>query len=659
MEQIAGNLSRRPGAPLFETLKLARNVAYRNTDHAIAELVDNSIDAGANSVQILLIEEDFTHSSGKTTNRVTEVMVIDNGCGMSPDVLDKAITISGSESSQQNGKIGRFGYGLIYSSIYTCNRLDIWSWESSGFGLEDAIHAYVDMDELEADRQRSSHYYPTREPIAKYIRTALTNPSAGSGTIVRWKNFTNFSWKRSETVVEKAEKIIGRLYRRYLCGKGNRKLDIYFTIAKKKGDEECEIRESKKSIRPNDPMYLIAPSNTPGFGDEPMFTLYTEPEMFPVECQAEGVSGSLKIAYSCVTRDNLFKNARDDREAGARPWGKHAFENAGISLLREGRELCLLRDLYKETQDRWWGIEIEFTKDLDAFFGVTSDKQQATKFQDCLSQYSSLVGNRESLNAFMEEMQSTGEVEHRLIKLVDKLYNARRILLDRVKSFRANTRTKKDEPISEDVMRDPAPLSLVDSAAAKASDARRRFLERYPQNHSVDEDISSATPEQVQKLREELTNELIENPLRPDQETINKIDRLIALNRKYIFQAKSNTESQAFLIPMQFDISVKAVCFNKSHPFYTEVLQSLEQLTDSNGDSLDVMSQSEIKELLKKATTGLYIAFASWCELELEAVGSEKDRLQNARSRWGVAVRDFLESSGVQEDEAFDESQET
>lgn len=645
-------LSSRPGAPLYETLKLARNVAYRNTDHAIAELVDNSIDAGASTVQIILIEEDYTHSSGRITQRVREVLVVDDGSGMSPDVLDKAITISGSESSNQSGKIGRFGYGLIYSSIYTCNRLDIWSWQADSFGMREAIHSYVDMEELENDN-RSSHYYPTVNPPDEYILSILRDFSSGSGTIVRWKHFENFSWKKADTVIDKADKIIGRLYRRYIAGSGRRKADIFFTVAKKDANElSCTITNARTHVRPNDPMYLISPSSTPGFETECMFQRVSEKEDFIVDCPEEGVIGNIGINLSCVTRDNLFKNATDDREAGARPWGKHAFENSGISLLREGRELCLLNNFYKATQDRWWGIELEFTKELDEFFGVTSDKQQATRFQDCIGQYASLVDNKNALNEFIASMELQSETDKRLIKLVSKLYDSRKYLFDRVRSFRAGTRTNTTSGVSDNSIRDPQPVNLEDSAAAKASDARRRYLERFPEHKCDSDDISTASPEQLDQLTSELRNELIDNPHEPDPDIVYKIKRLIALKRSFTFDAKRNEESKAFLLPKKFDLGVKVCGFNKCHPFYTEILEALESLTDDNGEALDTLTMADIKNKLVKATTGLYIVFTSWCELELESIGEQREKLQDVRSSWGVIAREFLESNGALEAES-------
>lgn len=648
-------LSARPGAPLYETLKLARHVAYRNTDHAIAEIVDNSIDANASEVQIILVVQDVNHKSGRVTEQVKEIIIADNGCGMERDLLDNAITISGSGSAIQAGKIGRFGYGLIYSSIYTCNRLDIWSWINGGYGIKDSHHAYIDMNELEKTHA-NSHFYPTQNEPDTYIQDLVYSKASGSGTVVRWSQFNKISWKMAKTVIEKSSQVLGRLYRKKL-GSSHQNTNIFFTVAKKNNDESIQIIVNNQSVEPNDPMYLLSPSSTPGFAREAMFEREkpggNDIEKLSVQLPNEETS-SLSISLSCVKKDSLFKNASDAKQAGARPWGRHAYENQGISLVREGRELCLLPQFCKATQDRWWGIELEFSKELDDFFGVTSDKQQATRFQDCITQYSNLLANKSSLDDYIESMKNQGTLEEQLIKLVDKLYGYRKYLLDKVLSFRASSKNSKEKK-KEENLSSPEPTSIQDCAAAKASDARRKYLEQFPDNRPENEiQITEASDEQIKALKNELETELQDDPQNPDPEVKYQIDRLIALKRSYSFIQKTNEESTAFLIPKKLGLGTRICEINKSHPFYTEICQALDILTDENGGALDTMTSDEVKDALVKATTAIYIMFSTWAELELDQIGEARDRIKTIRQDWGKLAKIFLEDSGSTESEPGD-----
>ncbi len=58
-------------------IKATRDSGYSSTSSALSELVDNSIEAGANRIQIIV----ETQSTGFI------ISVCDNGCGMDPFTL--------------------------------------------------------------------------------------------------------------------------------------------------------------------------------------------------------------------------------------------------------------------------------------------------------------------------------------------------------------------------------------------------------------------------------------------------------------------------------------------------------------------------------------------------------------------------------------------
>jgi len=58
--------------------------------------------------------------------------------------------------------------------------------------------------------------------------------------------------------------------------------------------------------------------------------------------------------------------------------GQHYEKNTGISFLRNEREIELTMANFGDRSDarnRWWGIEVRFPATLDAYFGITNDKQ--------------------------------------------------------------------------------------------------------------------------------------------------------------------------------------------------------------------------------------------------------------------------------------------
>ena len=71
---------------LFEPLAAAialRDTPYNSTAHALAELVDNAIDAHAREIDILILNDREYTSSGQNVRFVKGLGVMDNGHGMS------------------------------------------------------------------------------------------------------------------------------------------------------------------------------------------------------------------------------------------------------------------------------------------------------------------------------------------------------------------------------------------------------------------------------------------------------------------------------------------------------------------------------------------------------------------------------------------------
>src|SRR5438132_600670 len=78
---------------------LGRN---HSLETALADVVDNSIDAEATHVLIRFVQRE---------SRLVGLYVVDNGHGIAPDVIDVAMTVGGRRDYGEND-LGRFGLGL-------------------------------------------------------------------------------------------------------------------------------------------------------------------------------------------------------------------------------------------------------------------------------------------------------------------------------------------------------------------------------------------------------------------------------------------------------------------------------------------------------------------------------------------------------------------
>src|SRR5262245_4337056 len=88
-----------------------RDLGYKHTGTALDELIDNSFEAGSANVHIVLNED----GSGRKGS-VTKIAVIDDGCGMIPEMIHVAMLWGGTDRENSRTGIGRYGYGLPSSS---------------------------------------------------------------------------------------------------------------------------------------------------------------------------------------------------------------------------------------------------------------------------------------------------------------------------------------------------------------------------------------------------------------------------------------------------------------------------------------------------------------------------------------------------------------
>jgi len=97
---------------------IAKSVGRHHTfETAVADLVDNSLDAGASRVLIRFLE---THGA------ITGLQVIDDGRGMDGDQIDAAMAYARKRSYDKTEQ-GHFGLGLKAASLSQANTLNVYS----------------------------------------------------------------------------------------------------------------------------------------------------------------------------------------------------------------------------------------------------------------------------------------------------------------------------------------------------------------------------------------------------------------------------------------------------------------------------------------------------------------------------------------------------
>lgn len=367
-----------------------RNTGYKNIESAVSEIIDNSVEANAKNIFVILREGVAT--SGRKV--VTEVGFLDNGDGMTIDVLGSCLGIGASTRQDRKG-MGRFGVGLPQASLYACPEIEVYSWQN---GIENAHKVYLDINKIKDGEQTEIEdpiLTSIPEPYASYIhyRTLFEQYDfSKSGTLVIWKKCDRINPKTRGPLTEKLEFSLGQKFR-YFIHDGVSKIKIVCD----------ENPEAAVDVAPNDPLFLMEDNCVLCHQDEPK-KVYRPGQETGIEAPFEVYTAKgtgtgevqIPIKYidkngneaqsSVLVRFSIVKDKFYDETAfpkGTNPGnyalGKHAAKMEGISVIRARREIDFRRfDFYNvinEPQHRWWGCEIIFEPELDEAFGVANNKQ--------------------------------------------------------------------------------------------------------------------------------------------------------------------------------------------------------------------------------------------------------------------------------------------
>jgi hypothetical protein len=194
----------RPYAPVL--IESMRATGY-SLEAAIADLVDNSISAGANLINIQFRPFDDPY-----------IAIIDDGCGMSADTLTEAMRHGRNPHEvRRPGDLGRFGLGLKTASLSQCRKLTVASCRDTCVSVRcwdlELVAEKVDWIVSEPDTDAEVQALPHIGEIA-----------AGQGTIVLWQNLDRIA--AGETSIEAAlgakmdrvREHLGLVFHRYLSG---------------------------------------------------------------------------------------------------------------------------------------------------------------------------------------------------------------------------------------------------------------------------------------------------------------------------------------------------------------------------------------------------------------------------------------------------------
>ena len=313
-----------------------RGLGY-SPETALADLIDNSITAGAGSVEI-----DLQWNSGTPV-----AAVLDNGCGMDAGGLAEAMRLGGfgPHSQRDDVDLGRFGLGLKTASLSQSRRLMVVT------KIGEQVNATaLDVDIVEARGWIA--IVPDPLPNHQFVSRLLDQPS---GTIVIWDRIDELSGLAGlskEAFYLRLEEIrahLGMVFHRFLSGDATR----------------LSIILNGRPIKAWDP-YLTGHTST------------TE---MPSERIRHATASFIVKPYVLPHRDRFASDAEYEAAGGPGGWSARQgfYVYRGKRLLVAGSWLGLggVRTWTREEASRLARIQVDLPTDLDRDWRIDVRKSQA------------------------------------------------------------------------------------------------------------------------------------------------------------------------------------------------------------------------------------------------------------------------------------------
>ena len=618
------------------TVQAMRDSGYKSTTHALAELIDNSIESEADTIEIFGLSRFDTCTNRKA---LQELAVLDNGRGMGANALRSALRYGHGTRRERRG-IGRFGIGLPNSSMSQARRLDVWSWQS---GPTNAFHTYLHLDKVENGATEIPE--PSRSPIPDRFLQSSRVLLGDSGTLVLWRDLDRVEWSRASTTFKHTENLLGRIYRRFLARESERlhpqdargdEIGLRRSITLipiNDNDGDIEIRSDDiVEVRPNDPLYLMSGTSCPeDFGEGPMFMELPAFSPLAISVIYRDQSHDVRLRAS-FARPHVRDPANPDAtwperwqalDAGSTPWGKHAAQNSGISLMRAHREIQLDDSWvsHDDSRERWWTIEVDFPTALDEVFGVTNNKQGTMTFQRLAAfdwRREALEGE-ESIGDVRRRMEADGDPRVLLLQVHEQIRRCRRVMRPLVREARKKRGQDSDASTEESI------------ANAQATAAIRRRKEEGHQGQS-DIDAETGTPKEHKQKQ---VDSLVDKHHLDRDDALQRVDETIR-SGSLVRWIQSAQQSPAF-----FDVeplpNVVQVAFNTNHPVHSHLWAIM------HPDLADDATPSEIQERLEKAAMAFRVLIYSWARFEEEQTERARREVRNARFEWGKYAEEFFD----------------
>jgi hypothetical protein len=377
----------------------ARYTEYKFIESAAAEIVDNSIEAQAAKISIIISEKNNPNTGRK---EISDIAFLDDGNGMDLVELHGCLSFGEGTRKAREG-IGRFGVGLAQASLFACPRVEVYSWKA----LNEYYYTFLDTDMMKSGEQEYIEQPKKKSIPDKYIGL---NRQSSHGTLVVWKNVDKSPVKTAQTLIRRLDEYLGRTYRYFLN-------DQVVKIVLMSRDNVANYT----SVKPRDPLFIMPndknladPNNLGRLTDnhkngetifEPFIPTGYGSHVIEKEIKYRNnydyeLTGIVKIVFSIVKEKYYALPKELYNNPGDSDIGQAIRDFTGISIVRARREVDFGKfgffDSTNSPYHRWWGCEIQFEPLLDEKFKISNNKQH--------------IELKKPKNSEIREMEITGDV---------------------------------------------------------------------------------------------------------------------------------------------------------------------------------------------------------------------------------------------------------
>lgn len=431
-----------------------RDIGYKSPGWAFCELVDNSIQAGATTVEVRF---GFAESN-KTKAKPDMYAVVDNGGGMIPEMLSFAVRWGGSDRVGDRHGFGRYGFGLPSASVSMAKRYTVYSktkgaptWSAVTVDLEQLADAAEDVKKIEKLLEPHAAELPSWVVDYRGTGDTTTRPMeidvAGlpSGTVVVLEDidrlrakagFTKDSnWVLTKIAKGKLLEHFGLIYRHWLH---ERRIVVDGVIA-----------------QAVDPLFLMPDGRY--YAETSVMAKQVYEHAFEVPTES-GESGVVRIRAALLPPNFQWANP-EDTSGHPRNNKRHKIMRVlnGLQVCREGRQIDCIQPEWTKYQvyDYNVKIEVDFDPVLDEFFGITTSKQQIViedSMWEKLKQSGKEAGGlmslvrdmRRTYGEMLEELAKTQEVQ-----LAPEQPRPSEVAMEQAEKFRIRRATPTPDKVAE------------------------------------------------------------------------------------------------------------------------------------------------------------------------------------------------------------------